>query len=253
MPKFNFLATTIGTVLGLGVVAAMPNAHAASLIPSREGEIKTNLGCFVPTTLCIDTTPLGYTVTSLDFDGAGGYGPSRLFVDDRATSNTYVGSSLRVSFGTKDAGTNTGVNEYWLRPVAITESSRLPENGQLEVGRFLFEFTKVMSEITLDFFDVEDIGTGVLLINNSPVGSSMLSAGKNNGIQTLTFYNVKSFEVQLGNAYSSKFPKYGDGVNLGIKGTPKAVPEAGTTLGLGALAVAGMFGLRQRKKSVLAG
>ncbi|BCX08403.1 MAG: hypothetical protein KatS3mg066_2262 [Fischerella sp.] len=253
MPKFNFLATMIGTVLGLGVVAAMPNAHAASLIPNREGEIKTNLGCLNSTT-CIDTTSLGYTVTSLDFDGAGGYGASRLFVDDRATSNTYVGSALKVSFGTKDAGTNTGVNEFWLRPVAITESGKLPENGQLEVGRFLFDFTEVMSEITLDFFDVEDIGTGVLLINNSPVGSSMLSAGKNNGIQTLTFYNVKSFEVQLGNAYSSKFPKYGDGVNLsGIKGTPKAVPEAGTTLGLGALAVAGMFGLRQRKKSVLAG
>ncbi|PLZ94180.1 LEVG family PEP-CTERM protein [Fischerella thermalis] len=250
MPKFNFLATMIGTVLGLGVVAAMPNAHAASLIPNQEGEIKTNLGCLDPSQ-CIDTTSLGYTVTSLDFDGAGGYGPSRLFVDDRATSNTYLGSGLQVSFGTRDAGTNTGVNEYWLRPVAITESGNLPESGQLEVGRFLFEFTKVMSEITLDFFDVEDIGTAVLLINNSPVGSSTLSAGKNNGIQTLTFYNVKSFEVQLGNAYSSKFPKYGDGVNLGIKG--KAVPEAGTTLGLGALAVAGMFGLRQRKKSVLAG
>ncbi|PMB08441.1 PEP-CTERM sorting domain-containing protein, partial [Fischerella thermalis CCMEE 5328] len=127
MPKFNFLATTIGTVLGLGVVAAMPNAHAASLIPNQEGEIKTNLGCF--TSICINTTPLGYTVTSLDFDGAGGYGPSRLFVDDRATSNTYVGSALKVSFGTKDAGTNTGVNEYWLRPVAITESGNLPESG----------------------------------------------------------------------------------------------------------------------------
>ena len=119
---------------------------------------------------------------------------------------------------------------------------------------FLFEFTQVMSEITLDFFDVEDIGTGVLLINGKSVDNMMLSAGKNNGIQALTFYNVKSFEVQLGNAYSSKFPKYGDGVNLsGIQGTPKAVPEAGTTLGLGALAVAGMFGLRQRKKILLAG
>jgi hypothetical protein len=252
MHKFNFLATMIGTALGLGVVAGMPAAHAASLIPEQEGEIKTNLGCLDPTK-CIDTTSLGYTVTSLDFDGAGGYGASRLFVDDRSTSNTYEGSGLKVSFGTKDAGTNTGVNEYWLRPVAITESGQLPENGQLEVGRFLFEFTEEMSEITLDFFDVEDIGTGVLLINGQAVDDLMLSAGKNNGIQALTFYNVKSFEVQLGNAYSTN-PKYGDGVNLsGIKGTPKAVPEAGTTLGLGALAVAGMFGLRQRKKILLAG
>lgn len=249
MQKIPTLAKTlIAFSVGLGVAAAMPNAHAASLVPQLEGEVQTNLGCLAPSQ-CIDTTSLGYTVTSLDFDGAGGYGPSRLFVDTRSTSNTYQGSGLRVNFRTQDAGTNPALNEYWLRPVAITESGNLPENGQLEIGRFLFEFTEEMSEITLDFFDVEDIGTGVLLINNSPVGSSMLSAGSNNGIQTLTFYNVKSFEVQLGNAYSSEFPKYGDGVNLGIKGTP----EAGTTLGLGALAVAGMFGLRKCKKAVLAG
>jgi hypothetical protein len=253
MQKIPTLAKTlIAFSVGLSVAAATPSAQAASLVPQLEGEIQTNLGCLDPNQ-CIDTTSLGYTVTSLDFDGAGGYGPSRLFVDTRSTSNIYEGQGLKVSFGTKDAGTNPALNEYWFRPVAIKESGSLPENGQLEVGRFLFDFTEVMSKITLDFFDVEDIGTGVLLINNSPVGSSMLSAGKNNGIQTLTFYNVKSFEVQLGNAYSSKFPKYGDGVNLSVKGTPKAVPESGITLGLGALAVAGMFGLRQRKRSVLAG
>ncbi len=175
-------------------------------------------------------------------------------MDDRATSNTYQDQGLKVSFGTKDAGTNTGINEYWLRPVAITESGKLPENGQLEVGRFLFEFTNVMSEINLDFFDVEDIGTGVLLINGKSVSNMMLSAGKNNGIQALTFYDVKSFEVQLGNGHSQKFPKYGDGVNLsGIEGIPKAVPEAGTIFGLSALSIAGMFGLRQRKKILSTG
>ncbi|TBR57306.1 PEP-CTERM sorting domain-containing protein [Westiellopsis prolifica IICB1] len=253
MHKFHFLAAMMGTALGLGVIAGAPAAHAGSLIPRQEGEIKTNLAC-LDSTKCLSTNSLGYTVTSLDFDGAGGYGASRLFVDDRATSNTYQGQGLKVSFGTKDAGTNTGINEYWLRPVAITESGKLPENGQLEVGRFLFEFTNVMSEINLDFFDVEDIGTGVLLINGKSVNNMMLSAGKNNGIQALTFYDVKSFEVQLGNGHSQKFPKYGDGVNLsGIEGTPKAVPEAGTIFGLSALSIAGMFGLRQRKKILSTG
>ncbi len=253
MYKFHFLAAMMGTALSLGVIAGAPAAHAGSLIPTQEGEIKTNLDCLDPTK-CLSTTSLGYTVTSLDFDGASGYAASRLFVDDRATFNTYQGQGLKVSFGTKDAGTNTAINEYWLRPVAITESGKLPEDGQLEVGRFLFEFTNVMSEITLDFFDVEDIGTGVLLINGKSVDNMMLPAGNNNNIQALTFYDVKSFEVQLGNGHSQKFPNYGDGVNLsGIKGKPKAVPEAGTTFGLGALAIAGMFGLKQRKKILSAG
>lgn len=249
MQKIPTLAKTlIAFSVGLSVAAAMPNAHAASLVPQLEGEVQTNLGCLDPNQ-CIDTTSLGYTVTSLDFDGAGGYGPSRLFVDTRSTSNIYEGQGLKVSFGTKDAGTNPALNEYWFRPVAITESGNLPESGQLEVGRFLLEFTEVMSEITLDFFDVEDIGTAVLMLNGEDIADLVLQTGKNNGIQSLTLHNVKSFEVQLGNTSSSKFPKTGDGVNLGIK----AVPEAGTTLGLGALAVAGMFGLRKCKKSVLAG
>jgi hypothetical protein len=249
MQKISTLAKTlIAFSVGLGVAATIPSAKAASLVPQQEGEVQTNLGCLDPTQ-CIDTTLLGYTVTSLDYDGAGGYGSSRLFVDSTSTSNTYEGQGLKVSFGTKDAGTNPALNEYWFRPVAITESGNVPEDGQLEVGRFLFEFTEVMSEITLDFFDVEDIGTAILMLNGEDITDLVLQAGKNNGIQSLTLYDVKSFEVQLGNADSTKFPKTGDGVDL--KGTvvPKAVPESGTTLSLGALVVVSIFGLRQRKKT----
>ncbi|PMB08263.1 PEP-CTERM sorting domain-containing protein, partial [Fischerella thermalis CCMEE 5273] len=113
MQKIPTLAKTlIAFSVGLSVAAAMPSAQAASLVPQLEGEVQTNLGCLDPNQ-CIDTTSLGYTVTSLDFDGAGGYGPSRLFVDTRSTSNIYEGQGLKVSFGTKDAGTNPALNEYW--------------------------------------------------------------------------------------------------------------------------------------------
>ncbi|MGJ5672852.1 MAG: LEVG family PEP-CTERM protein [Nostochopsis sp.] len=248
MQKISALTKTlIALSVGLGIATATPSAKAASLVPQQEGEVKTNIGCLDPNQ-CINTASLGYTVTSLDFDGAGGYGFSRLFVDSRSTSNTYEGQGLKVKFGKKDAGTNPALNEYWFRPVAIKESGKLPEGGQLEVGRFLFNFTEEMSEVTLDFFDVEDKGTAILFLNGKDITDLVLQAGKNNGIQSLTLYDVKSFEVQLGNAYSSKF-KTGDGVDL--KGTvvPKPVPEPGNILGLGALLVLGTFGLQQRKKT----
>ncbi|KOP28060.1 exosortase [Hapalosiphon sp. MRB220] len=248
MQKIPALTKTfIALSVGFGIAAATPSAKAASLVPQQEGEVQTNLTCLAPNQ-CINTTSLGYTVTSLDYDGAGGYGLSRLFVDSRTTSNTYEGQGLKVSFGTKDAGTNPALSEYWFRPVAITESGKLPEGGQLEVGRFLFNFTKEMSEVSLDFFDVEDIGTAILLINGQSISNLNVPAGKNNNIKSLTLYNVKSFEVQLGNAYSSKF-KTGDGVDLKGNLVPKAVPESGNILGLSALLVVGVFGLRQRKKT----
>ncbi|NWF59621.1 MAG: PEP-CTERM sorting domain-containing protein [Fischerella sp.] len=258
MRQLKFLATITGTVLGLGLAAGMPAAHAASIIPTTEGEIKTNLTCLDPSK-CIDTTSLGYKVTSLEFDSddkSPKYGLSRLFIDNRSTSNTYQGQGLTIKFGTQDAGTNTALNQFWLRPVVIKEDGKLPEQGQLEVGRFLFEFDKKYEEITLDLFDIEDIGTGILEINGQQVTDMMLqplAKNANNSIQRLTLTNVQSFVVQLGSGYTPKFQASGDGVSLSAINTSKAVPEAGTTVGLGVLAVAGMFGLRQRKKVLQAG
>ncbi|MCP6758689.1 MAG: LEVG family PEP-CTERM protein [Fischerella sp. CENA71] len=248
MQKISALTKTlIAFSVGLGIAAATPSAKAASLVPQQEGEIQTNLACLDPTK-CISTNSLGYTVTSLDYDGAGDYGLSRLFVDSRNTSNTYQGQGLKVSFGTQDGGTNPALSEYWFRPVAITEKGKLPEGGQLEVGRFSFNFIEEMSKVSLEFFDVEDIGTAILLINGKSVSNLNVPAGENNNIQSLTLYNVKSFEVQLGNAYSSKF-KTGDGVDIRGAMIPKPVPEPGNIVGLGALLVVGAFGLRQRKKT----
>ncbi|RAM50836.1 MAG: PEP-CTERM sorting domain-containing protein [Hapalosiphonaceae cyanobacterium JJU2] len=243
-----FTKILIALSVSLGIAAATPSAKAASLVPQQEGEVQTNLGCLDPNQ-CINTNSLGYTVTSLDYDGAGGYGLSRLFVDSRTTSNTYQGQGLKVSFGTKDAGTNPALSEYWFRPVAITEKGKLPEGGQLEVGRFLFNFIEEMSEVSLDFFDVEDTGTAILFLNGEDITDLVLQAGKNNGIQSLTLYDVKSFEVQLGNAYSHKF-KTGDGVDLRGTMIPKPVPEPGNIIGFGALFLLATFGLQQRKKHI---
>ncbi|MCX7594880.1 MAG: LEVG family PEP-CTERM protein [Fischerella sp.] len=254
MPQPKFLGTIAGTVLGIGLAANMPAAHAGSIIPTTEGEIKTNLECLVPSK-CIDTTSLGYKVTSLVFDFDNKlpkYGLSRLFVDNRSTNNIYKGQGLTIKFGTQDAGTNTALNQFWLRPVAIKEDGTLPEQGQLEVGRFLFEFDQKYEEITLDFFDIEDTGTGILQINGQQVNDKMLqplTKNANNSTQRLTLTKVRSFVVQLGSGYTPKFQLTGDGVSLSAINTSKAVPEPGTTVGLGVLVVAGMFGLRQRKRT----
>ncbi|NWF59622.1 MAG: PEP-CTERM sorting domain-containing protein [Fischerella sp.] len=248
MHKLSTLAKTlVAFTVGLGVASAMSSAHAVSLVPQQEGEVGlTNITCLGGSVTCLDTTSMDYTVTSLayDFDGLNPqYGLSRLFVDNRNTANDW---GFGIKFKTLDAGTNPPLNEYWLRPVAYLADGTPAEGGQLEVGKFLFQFKQAVSEVTLDFLDVEDANfSGILAVNGNPF-TQLLPAGSNNGIQSLTLNNVSSFVVQLGKpGPNSKFKKTGDGVNLQV-----SVPEPASTLGLGALAVVGMFGLRQRKKSV---
>ncbi|AKG22887.1 LEVG family PEP-CTERM protein [Calothrix sp. 336/3] len=247
MKMSSFITKTlVSLTLGFGIVSGMSAANAASIVPQLEGEVETtNLtpGC-VDATKCIDTTSYGYKVTSLDFDGTGGYGQSRLFVDKKGTNNTYSGAGLSIQFGANDIGTNSHVDEYWFRPVAILENGTLPENGELEVGLFEFNFDNILSEITLSFLDVEDIATKILEVNGAAY-NYQLPAGANNAVQTVTLKDVKSFKVHLGNGNSSRFTT-GDGVLL--QGNV-SVPEPTAVLGLGTLAVAGVVGLRQRKKT----
>ncbi|MUG97049.1 PEP-CTERM sorting domain-containing protein [Scytonema sp. UIC 10036] len=249
MQKFNLVAATIlGTSLSIGLAAAMPAAHAVSLIPQQEGEIGlTNLTSVSSTT--IDTTSMGFNVTSLQFDSK--LGLSRLFVDKNGTENTW---GLGIKFGATDLGTNPNSSQYWYRPVAIGTDNKVLEGGQLEVGRFLFNLDKTYEEVSLDFVDVEDNGfSGILEVNGQSV-SNLLNAGPNDGTQSLTLKNVKSFVVQMGNSgknYSNPNARFatGDGVRLSGLGVTKAVPEPTTTLGLGAMAVAGLLGLRRKKAS----
>jgi PEP-CTERM motif len=255
MQSFNFVAATIlGTSLSVSLAAGIPAAQAMSLIPQKEGEIKlTNANCVAST--CINTeTEFGYKVTSLGYDldpNSPNYGLSRLFVDKNSTANDW-GSGIK--FKTIDAGTNPTSSEYWLRPVAYKANSPTAsptgtpaEEGQLEIGRFKFEFAQVLSELTLELFDIEDAyKTGILEVNGTPL-TKLLDKGPDGNIQSLVLKNVSSFVIQLGNpGPNSVFGKTGDGVRM--TGLAASVPEPTTTLGLGALAVAGMFGLRQRKK-----
>lgn len=130
------------------------------------------------------------------------------------------------------------------------------ENGRLEVGKFQFDFKNALSGLQFNFFDVEDSKhTGILSYTNSKGETisinQLLTGGQNGNLQSLIIKDVQSFVVQLGNPgqkygyQDSEFKNTGDGVDLQLE----TVPEPGTTASLGLLAVAGLFGLRQRKKA----
>jgi len=263
MQKSTFITSTIAvSIFGLGLTAGIPAANAVlNLVPQREGEIKlSNVNCIVDATDCIDTQQeLGYTVTSLPFDYDGQqnqYGISRLFVDNTTTANTWHGSSgLGISFAMNDMGTNPTPNQFWFRPVAYlgTEPGSLPtgttvENGQLEVGRFRFDLGREFSEVSFNFFDIEASNfTGILEVNGQRI-SRLLNGGPDGNLQQLTLSNVRSFVVQFGKpgANGDLFSQNGDGVQIQIT----AVPEPGTLMGMGTVVLAGILGLRQRKKQL---
>jgi len=257
MSKFNLVAATLFTsIVGLSIATGMSAAHASSLVPQREGEVKlTNVGCIISAPNCIDTDKtLGYTVTSkpYDFDGkAPQYGLSRLFVDNSATANNW---GFGISFPKEDAGTNPQPGQNWLRPVAYfgKDANSLPtgtpaEHSNLEIGQFEFNFDHTVSELKLNFLDVEDKNfSGVLKVNGIDF-KKLLPAGPNNSIQSLTLKNVNSFVVQLGKpGPDSVFPNTGDGVDLQVS----KVPEPTNTVGLVAL-IFGILGLRRNKKVTL--
>lgn len=243
------------TTLGLSVLTFASTATATSLVPTQEGQIDTGYGC-VSFANCIDTTslPFAYKVTSLDYDTDGKgqqFGKSLLFVDDRSTKNEYdynsVTGKFGITFGKKDAGTNPPAGEFWFRSVAKLADGTAFENGQLEVGRFLFDFLgKTVASVTFDLFDVEDAKTTkILKVNGKDVSSQYIAqAGADGNRQKITIFDVKNFEIQLGNpGPDSKFGNTGDGVAMRA-----SVPEPSTVISLGVLAVAGMFSARQRKK-----
>ena len=260
MQKLNLLVKAlIASTAGLSIFTSMSAAKAINLVPQQEGEIQltntlpnsdTNNGVnCLPGVPCIDTTdtnlfPFAYTVTSLapsDED----FGLSRLFSDSRSTANNF---GFGISFTKEDEGTNAEDDDFWFRPVAVDSEGQAIEGGRLEFGIFKFDFLgKTANEVKLSFLDVEDSDfSGVLKVNGEDINPNdfLLPAAGDGEVQNLVLRNVDSFVVQLGNENSSKFPRSGDGVNLQV-----SVPEPGTIFSMGALAVAGMFGLRKRNKS----
>ena len=242
MRKFNVIAAIFG--LGLGFAAAAPAANAASLIPQQEGEIMLENLSVLDEDQAIDTSELGFSVTSLLFDTDSSqdvnYGLSRLFVDAKGTENDYGDGFIR--FGAEDGGTTEGLGEFYLRAAAIQTDGVASEGGELEVGRFLLELEEELDKITLDFFDTESSPfTGILQVNGQSM-EEFLEAGEDGNTQSITLNNVSSLVIQLGKDNGTGS---GDGVTLsGIQ----SVPEPTTTISLGALAVAGMFGVKKRKQ-----
>ncbi|WP_138499506.1 LEVG family PEP-CTERM protein [Nostoc sp. PA-18-2419] len=237
MKKFVIVTTLAASAIGLNLVNGISKAEAVSLVPPVEGEIKlTNVACV--TGSCIDTTPYGYTVSSELYNPD--YKRSLLFSDDSFTANNY---GFGISFAPVDAGTNSIAGQNWFRPVAIRTNNKLPENGQLEVGQFKFNFTSTISQLVLSFFDVEDTGTSILNVNGVAYGGT-ITPGGNANIKKVTLNNVNSLELKLGNI-GGKFAT-GDGVRLDVN---KTVPEPETTVGLGVLGLAALFGLQKRKKT----
>lgn len=224
------LVTT--SALATGFLAPSASAYV-SLVPQDETEIDVGLGCLTADCLT-DLTP--YWIQSIEslVDSSTGT-KSRLFVDLLGTENTY-GS---VMLGEIDGGTNPG--GYWFRPSETNaDGSAGEEKGQLEVGTYKFIFTKIIPELKIAYFDNETGGvTGILPANFIP-------AGPNGNIQYQTLFNVKEVTLKLGNDTVSGT---GDGVSFQLY--KKAVPEPSAAVGLGALGLMGIFGLRKRnKKSV---
>ncbi|MEL6164241.1 MAG: PEP-CTERM sorting domain-containing protein, partial [Cyanobacteria bacterium J06628_3] len=80
MRKLNVIAAIFG--LGLGFAAAAPAANATNLIPQQEGEIMLKNLDVLDESQAINTSDLGFSVTSLLFDTDSSqnvnYGLSRL-------------------------------------------------------------------------------------------------------------------------------------------------------------------------------
>jgi hypothetical protein len=240
--------TTTTALLALGTITAFnQSANAYSLVPQQEGEVNVglNVGCAL-TNSCLTLDPLVKSVTSLTDSTTGA--KSRLFVDDLLTLSEYDGGAIQ--FLAKDAGTNP--SGFWFRPV---ETGELEEKGQLEVGTFKFEFTEVIPELTLAYFDTEAANStgvtswtgknpilqtdGILAAGNNPV-----LAGPNSNIAYQTWTNVSYITLKLGKDYAVGT---GDGVDFQIDA--EGVPEPSTTLGLGILGLFGALKLRKRQQN----
>jgi hypothetical protein len=227
-------------MLLVGSVA--PAASATSLMSqiNTEGELDVGLGC-LDAAQCLDAAGLPYisSITSL-VDSTTGT-KSRLFIDNLNTANEYDENTFLEE---RDAGTNhVG---WWFRP------SEYEENGQLEVGTFQFDFSTVLSSLTVDFFDIESKETGILAINGESLASPDFVTWAESGfadgnIVSQTFTDISSITLKLGRDVDNGT---GDGVNFRfseiVAAAPEDVPEPATVLGL--LGVGAIAAVSHRKQ-----
>ena len=243
---------------GCLAVAIAPAASAFTLVPDREGEINAGVGPSLSNDGYLDTSDMGYTVESLDFEvnrnNRTTTTRSRLFADRADTGNTYNGG---VAFRSRDIGTSDNNGTIWLRPVAmIQRGSGILENGQLEAGLFRFNFTRALRDLTLSFFDVESRGTSILRVNGEDVNLAIARTGDRRS-RSISLSNVRTLEVMIGNANTSganrndRGWRTGDGVLVSGTGTTEDVPEPATMASI-ALAAGGLGWMRRRRQQQVA-
>ncbi|WP_413167404.1 LEVG family PEP-CTERM protein [Capilliphycus salinus ALCB114379] len=237
MMKSLFFRTVLATTTTVAVSTIASSSYAVSLVPESEAEIDVGLGC-LDSAQCMMPDSISFVESIMSMTDDTTNSRSRLFIDDLTTENEY-GDVIR--FLTTDAGTNPA--DVWFRPVAYLEGlDSYPEEGQLEVGTYTFEFGTVLKELTIDYFDTESENTtGVVAINgNSLTTPDWVPSGSNGNIFTQTFADVSSLTLKLGlfdpDGMTVKAP--GDGVRFRLAATPTAVPEPMTLSGLAVVGLA---------------
>ncbi len=233
--KSPFFRTLLATTTTVAVSTIASSGYAVSLVPDSEGEINVGLGC-LDSAQCITPDSLSFveSILSLTDDTTGS--TSRLFIDDLTTENQY---GDQISFSQTDAGTNP--TDVWFRPVAYDQATdSYPEDGQLEVGTYTFEFATILEELTIEYFDTESQNTtGVVAINGNPLASpDWVLSGSNGNTFSQTFNDVSSLTLKLGlfDPEGLLVKKPGDGVRFRLAAT--TVPEPTTMGGLVAVGLA---------------
>lgn len=262
----TFLRNT-GAVAALVTTSALatgflaPSASAqVSLVPQDETEIDVGFGCLTADCLTWDELAPYWIESIKSIEDTSTKTKSRLFVD-LLGKDTGISTYGPVVLNPTDGGTNPV--GFWFRPSEVEPAGSDPEReekGQLEVGTYKFTFTHIIPELKIAYFDNETDGvTGfletILHTDGNLVpgtqgtlvsGVNLLPAGSNGNIQYQILKNVSFITLKLGNDTN---PGNGDGVSFQLY--KKAVPEPGAAVGLGALGLMGIFGLRKRnKKSV---
>ncbi len=237
----NFTASDIGTNPNLTQLWLRPVAYTGST-QTRTTNNNQTIRVNAPPGATIGTVVSPPTVTETTNTTSNG--------THITTKNTVIVTTVTRRVNNRlvqDITTRTTTQTTTVTP------TRPAENGQLEVGRFKFEFNKAVSGLKFDFFDVEDsFKTGILSYTNSQGQTfninELLAAGPDGGVQSLILKDVKSFVVQLGNPGknygnpSSNFTT-GDGANLQLE----TVPEPASMVGLGAVAMLGLMARKHRK------
>lgn len=231
---------TLGISLAAGTSSLLvgTQAQAISLVPQAEGQVNVGSGCL---TTCLSLNPLITSIQSLVDTTTGTR--SLLFVDNLLTANTYGAIQLQAG----DVGTTpTG---YWFRPVEVQANGSHEENGQLEVGTFRFNFSKVIDSLKIAYFDTETRNTtgvfgGVLATDGTlSLGINPVPPGPNSNIQYQTWNNVSFITLKLG-----KDTQYGtgDGVDFQMSAS---VPEPTSMASFALVGIAGGLALRKRRTS----